>query len=365
MVHFEYIETQEQLQRAALEWCEEKELAIDLECENNLHHYGTFISLIQLSSRSKHWVVDVLVLKEIQLLLDVFLKDTILKVFHDISFDFRILFMQFKCVPRYFFDTQVAALFLGEEKLGLGSLLEKYFQIICEKKFQQMDWTRRPLSKPMLEYASGDTAHLLGLKDVLCDILRERGRVSWVEEECRYLEGQDYTLREQEYKDISGFRSMSVQERAILHVLFDERRKLGRVADKPLFMIFSNKQMLAFVKNPPYNVEGWKRLHGVHPLVKENAVELFRLVEEARTGGGEEYVVERKEKLAPRLYELMLELGERRNVVAKSLGLRGHLLLSEEQMRDMVVGKSFGMLRGWQRELWEKEEVVRKVMGVK
>ncbi len=363
MADFVFIEKQEQLSVAAQEWSTLQEIAVDLECENQLHYYGSFLCLVQLSSRSKNWVIDVLAVPDLSLLWQVFENRAILKVFHDISFDFRILFSQYNCVPKHFFDTQMGALFLGEEKLGLGSLLEKYFNVVCEKKFQQMDWTRRPLSDGMLAYAVQDTAYLLALYDKLCGELVGKGRVEWVREECRYLESEDYTLKEQVYSDISGFRSMSVVERAILHVLFDERKSLAKLANKPAFMIFTNRQLLAFAASPPYSAADWMQLRGVHLTVKENASRLHELVKKARESGGEEYVVVRKEKMPLREYGWMAELGEVRKAKGLKLGIRPSLLLSEEQMRILVLEKSLNCLRTWQKELWKEEELVRRIVG--
>ncbi|OGY55725.1 MAG: hypothetical protein A2912_01280 [Candidatus Buchananbacteria bacterium RIFCSPLOWO2_01_FULL_40_23b] len=362
MAEFTFIDTQQKLMQAAEEWQDLKEIAVDLECENQLHYYGSFLCLVQLSSRNKNWIIDVLAVPDLGPLMLMFEDRRILKVFHDISFDFRILFSQYKCVPKHFFDTQLGALFLGEEKIGLGSLLEKYFGVHCEKKFQQVDWTRRPLSSEMLAYAVQDTAYLLGLYDKLCSELLVLGRVEWVREECRSLESEDYTLREQEHMDISGYKSMMPKERAVLHVLFDERRRLAKLKNVPSFMIFTNRQLIAFSGSLPYSAEDWKHLRGVHPIVKENAQRLHELGQQARSGSGEEYIRERKEKMPMAEYELLTQLGEVKKKIGARLGLRPHLLLSEEQAKDVVLRKSLEGLRSWQKELWKEEEIMKRIM---
>ena len=129
MVSFTYVDTYEGLTEAAAAWKQASELAVDLECENNLHHYGTYISLMQISTKNKNWVVDVLRLGDIKPLLEVLENPAILKIFHDVSFDFRILQDQLSCHPWTVFDTQIAALFLGKEHLGLGDLLKEYFNV--------------------------------------------------------------------------------------------------------------------------------------------------------------------------------------------------------------------------------------------
>jgi len=48
-----YIDTREALDEAFTEWDAEEVLGIDTECENNLHYFGTYLSIIQVSSKEK------------------------------------------------------------------------------------------------------------------------------------------------------------------------------------------------------------------------------------------------------------------------------------------------------------------------
>ena len=132
-IPFTFIDTPEALKKAANEWANENEFGIDLEMENNLHNYGCYTSIIQISSRSKNWIVDTLALKDISSVVKIFEDPSKLKIFHDVTFDFRLLEQEFKCKPRNIFDTEKAAVFLGKESVGLGSLLKEYFDV--EKEF--------------------------------------------------------------------------------------------------------------------------------------------------------------------------------------------------------------------------------------
>ncbi len=349
MADFTYIQTLEQLRLASEAWNQLDELAIDIECENNLHHYGSFISLIQLSAPGKNWIVDVLTLKEIGPLLEVLENPRVKKVFHDVGFDLRILNHQFGCRPRNVFDTQLAALFLGKENLGLGALLEEFFQVKKEKKFQRVDWTRRPLSREMLNYAVEDTAHLLSLKEKLEKELQKINRCEWVREECAFLEEMDFSFHEQTYLDIKGARSLAPVELGRLQVIFEERSRLARTADKPLFMIFDNQRMLDFARNPPLD---WSKLRGVHPLVSRKAQEFAEAVKKARP---ETYPREEKMRMTGYQRQKAKEITELRNQMAEKLGIRAHLVLSNEQIVRAAVSHSLEELRKWQRNLLEKE----------
>ncbi|MFC1723570.1 hypothetical protein ACFL0V_05510, partial [Nanoarchaeota archaeon] len=98
MVGYIYIDTPEKLASESKKWT--SDLGIDLECENNLHHFGEYIAIIQISNGKEHWVVDVLVLDDIKPVIRMLESTKIQKIFHDCNFDLRILDKQFGCKPK-------------------------------------------------------------------------------------------------------------------------------------------------------------------------------------------------------------------------------------------------------------------------
>ncbi len=360
MLPFTYITTLEQLKVAAKEWENLPELALDLECENNLHHYGTYISLIQLSTGKKHWIVDVLLVGDITPLLDVFTNPKVLKVLHDISFDVRILNSQFHCQLNPFFDTQLACFFLGKDSCGLGSLLEAYFDIKKESKFQRVDWTRRPLRDDMLSYAITDAAHLLELKKRLVEELKAKGRLHWIEEECRYHAAELLQYGEQEYDDVSGVKRLPPLNKAVAKVLFEERRRLAQKMDKPPFMIFANGILVDLAQNPQTSVDFWKNIRGVNPVVHNEAANIAARVKQALVESSMDETCAKTPRLAltQDQKDAIEKVTQRRNVLAEKLGMKPYLLIGTDAIRDAVVNKTLSHLRHWQQELLRKEKVV-------
>ncbi len=348
MLEYDYIDTDEKLRLAAEFWTDE--IAIDLECENNLHHYGTFISLVQISTRERNWILDVLKVKNPKELITILHNPKIQKVFHDVSFDLRILFNQFNCKPKNIFDTLIAALFLNKENLGLGSLFEEYFDLKKEKKFQRVDWTKRPLSKEMLEYATKDSAYLLELRDILTKELIKMERLEWVTQENKHLEEIDFTFNEQEYTGVSGVKSMNPEERGRFKVLFEQRNKIAEEIDYPPYKIIRNAQLLAFARNPPYSVNSWKQLRGIHPLVKKRAELFYNAVKNAS-----EDVLERPvmKKFTIQQRNQVKKITELRNQIAEKLQLKPHLLLTTDELRQVVIQKTISFLRQWKQEVLE------------
>ncbi len=357
MVIFTFIQTPDQLAEAAELWEKEAEIAFDLECENNLHHYGTYITLFQVSTRKANWIVDILALKTIDPLVHVLENPKVLKILHDVSFDLRILHHQFQCRPKNLFDTQLAAMLLGKEKVGLGALLEEYFHVEKDRKFQRVDWTRRPMTPAMLQYAAGDTAHLLRLKDTFLGELMQQKKDAWMEQERKHLEEIEFRYEEQHYLDLPGAKRCSPEERARLHVLFDERQRLAMKVDKPVFFVFSNKLLLEWIKNPPPD---WTRLQGVHPIVRSEARVLQQKVNNA---GREEYDLVQSKRLSPEEFSWIEELAELRKSIGQAYELPGHMVINNDQIWQMVETKCLDGFRSWQKEILLKHELVKKIVG--
>ena len=86
-------------------------------------------------------------------------------VFHDADYDLRLLQQDYGWHVRTIFDTMIAAQLLGYTAFGLAALLERFFDVKLDKKHQRADWSMRPLTRDMLDYAAQDTRYLLQLRD--------------------------------------------------------------------------------------------------------------------------------------------------------------------------------------------------------
>lgn len=349
-VEYEYIETEHQLKKVAKILQEAHSIAVDLECENNLHHYGMYISLIQLSTRKAHFIVDVLKLKDIEALLPVFEDSDIQKIFHDISFDVRILRHQFLCYPKNIFDTELAARFLGKPNIGLGPLLNEYFGFEKQKKFQMADWTRRPLTEKMLAYAIQDTAYLIALRDELKKELKEKKVYQWFKEELHHLEYKELNNKHPTFKDVKGYKQLNDEQKNILKRLYALREKFAKHVDMPPHFIINNSKLIDIVKRPPRSGNAWRRMKGVHPIVKRRAHACFEEVNKARR-----HITPMPEP-KPKRYSQeqrnhFARLNQAREKLAKKHNLYSHLILSKEQMQHIVLDKNLESLRNWQKRL--------------
>ncbi len=349
MINFTYIDSDIELQKAGEEWQRATVIGVDVECENNLHHYGTHLSLIQLSTHDKNWIVDILKIKQPKPILELMENPKIQKIFHDVGFDLRILNRDLKCRVHNIFDTQTAALLLGKVEIGLGPLAKEYFGVEKEERFQMADWTRRPLTQEMLEYATKDSAYLIKLRDILTAELEKLGRVKWLEEHFAQLSEKDWEYKEPTFYDMKGLRDFSDRERAILKRLYILREKLAERVDRPVHFVISNKKMKELAVSPPKTLAEWSSMRGVHPVVRAWAKVFF---EEVNKGKREllPLPVPIRKRLTPAQRVLLKKISEKRDTLAAELKIPAHLIISKDQMIQVVVSGTKG-IHHWQKDL--------------
>ncbi len=350
-VKFTLVNTKEKLDLMVEELSNETLLAIDLECENNLHHYGSYISLIQISTpKKRNFIVDTISLKNIGGLKDIFEDSSIEKIFHDISFDLRILKHEFSCNPKNIFDTELAAVFLGKEDIGLGSLLKQYFNFDKQKKFQMADWTKRPISDEMLCYAIQDTSFLIDLRTELIKELNEKNLMDWFKEELFFLEEKDLIHKEPDYFDLKGFSKLSNKEKTILKYLFKVRERIAKKVDRPYHFIINNRRLIELSKKPLPSIDAWKSIKGVHPQVKRMAKDFFEAVKKAKDNV-ESFPKEKSYRYNQEQRNHFALLNRIRDELSSSTGLKPFLILNKDQMKQIVLNKNQDSLRSWQKNL--------------
>jgi ribonuclease D len=261
------IQTQDELERLFERLRNEPLLAVDTEAAS-FHRYRDRVYLLQLSSRQETAVVDPLSVTNLASLGEVLANSSTEIVFHDADYDLRLLHQEYGFRGRRLFDTRIAAQLLNEPGVGLAALLEKYLGVRLDKRYQRADWSARPLTREMLEYAAADTRHLPALRDLLKERLRERSRLEWAEEEFELLSETRRGAPEQDepgYLRLKGAKALGGRELAILRELFQWREELARRTDKAAFRILNHEPMLLMAKSPPRDLAALKAVRGMGP----------------------------------------------------------------------------------------------------
>jgi ribonuclease D len=259
------IQSQPELEQLVARLRSKPLLAVDTEAAS-FHRHRDRVYLLQISSREETAIIDPLAVDSLTVLGTLLAEPTIEVVFHDADYDLRLLHQEYGINASNLFDTRVAAQLLNEPGVGLAALLEKYLGVHLDKRFQRADWSARPLSAEMLEYAAADTRHLPELRDILQKRLLALGRLPWAEEEFELLAQVRWSPQstdEPAYLRMKGAKALSGRSLAVLRELYLWRDELAQRLDRAAFRILNNEPMLAMAKSPPADLVALKEVRGI------------------------------------------------------------------------------------------------------
>ncbi len=280
---YAYIDTAESLARLTKELHGAARVVVDVEADG-LHHYTDKVCLIQLSFCGKNYIIDPLAGFALTGFFEVLAEKEL--ILHGADYDLRMLKKTFGFRPKApVFDTMLAAQVLGFEKIGLAALVEKFFGIVLHKGSQKSDWSRRPLTQALLDYAAADTKYLEAIAGALAESLRELSRVDWHRECCSRVVKSTGLPDKSEAKEawrIKGSSRLPPQVLAFVRELWKWRDGEARRRDRPSFMIMHNDDILEIanwrVKNLQVPLSQGpaflKRFHGEVLTRFENAVRI-------------------------------------------------------------------------------------------
>jgi ribonuclease D len=247
-----YLDEVSEVDRFLSEISDVKELALDTEGAS-FHRFLDRIYLLQISTRERNAIIDPLPIGSPAKLGRLLQSKDVEVVFHDADYDLRLLHQDYGWHVTKIFDTRIASQLLGIKSFGLAALLEQFFDVKLDKKHQRADWSMRPLTPDMLQYAAQDTRYLLQLKDHMTLELERRGRLRWAEEEFARLEGTRWETEEsmEGFLRLKGARDLSRRELAILREVANWRDTVAAQLDRATFRVMGNEVLLELARRAP------------------------------------------------------------------------------------------------------------------
>lgn len=286
MAAFELITTPKALAALVEKLANEPCIALDTEA-SSFHRYKESVCLIQISTRDLTFLIDPLAVPELDPLGTLLAKPGMEVVIHDADYDLRILAKHHGIRVENVFDTLVAAELLNEPEIGLAALLGKYQGIAVDKKFQKADWSKRPLPQPMLDYAAGDTSHLIALRDILKEKLIAKGRWFWAEEEFELLTDAPFNIAPNEeplFLRMKGAKMLKPPQLAILREVHAWRESVAERQDRASFMILGNDVLLSLATDPPASIADIASRRGVNErMLEKHGLRILAAVNKGRS----------------------------------------------------------------------------------
>ena len=267
-----YLDKIPEVDRFLSEISDVKELALDTEGAS-FHRFLDRIYLLQISTRKQSAIIDPLPIGSPAKLGQLLQSKAVEVVFHDADYDLRLLHQDYGWHVTNIFDTRVASQLLGIKSFGLAALLDQYFDVKLDKKHQRADWSMRPLTTDMLEYAAQDTRYLLQLKDQMKGELERRGRLHWAEEEFARLEGTRWEVEEsmEGFLRLKGARDLSRRELAVLREIANWRDTVAAQLDRATFRVMGNEALFEIARRAPKNTTELGAIKGVPKGMIERA----------------------------------------------------------------------------------------------
>ncbi len=260
-IESQVIDTAADLEETVRSLEKEKAVAVDLEADS-MYHYQEKVCLIQIATEKISVVIDPLAIKDLFPLKPLFSRPDIKKIFHGADYDVRSLYRDFKIRINNLFDTELACRYLGIKETGLQAVLKTFFNVNVDKKYQKKDWSKRPLPKEMMAYASKDVIYLLPLARMLIHKLKKIDRMTWVLEECEDLSNVRPVLSNEAplFMKFKGAGRLKSRSLAVLEALLQFRKRVAEKKDRPLFKIIGNESIMKIATARPVTLRRLKNI---------------------------------------------------------------------------------------------------------
>lgn len=243
--------------RSYLKKIKEKDLhiiALDIEAECNCHAYGERLCLAQIFDGVDSVIIDPFNLDNASLKL-LFENTHILKVMYDAGSDLSVLKNSTGIEIKSILDLRPAVELLHYEKKDLHSVIAFELGTVLEKKrkYQQYDWTKRPVAGQAIEYALNDVRYLFALKDIILAKLYAKKLLETFYLKNVQIQNKDYTRDpEDKYKKISGYSRLQDDEKKTFRRVFDIRDKYAKQCNLPPHYVIHKADIIRVVNDVKY-----------------------------------------------------------------------------------------------------------------
>jgi len=287
----------------------------------------------------------------------------VLKVFHAGGQDIEIIYNLTGKTPEPVFDTQIAAMALGQnEQIGYSNLVDSWLGVTLDKGARFTDWSRRPLNDRQIEYAIGDVTHLSTIFPLLLDKLRETGRGMWINDEMEKLANpENYTSDMNTIWRRIKFQGRNLEALGRLKALAAWREHEAQSKNLPRGRIIRDETLADIAGHPPKNQAKLGQIRGLSAGWKNNdigrrMIETLEAAEplphdELPSRAGRRPKLGKDNALVGDLIKLLLKIR------SAEINVASRLLARADDIERLVGGQRDGiaLLEGWRYEQFGKD----------
>lgn len=318
--------------------------------------YYPILSLIQIavkkSDEQKLFIVDAISGVDLQPFLEIIFDKEITKILHASLQDLQIFCQKFGIdqggildgLENSIIDTQIMANFCGFNfNTGYSSLSEILLEKQIDKTLQRSDWQKRPLAPDQLDYAISDVIFLEEIHLKLSEILAQKNRIKWYEEEMKIFVTKIISeSKENLFKNFS-FKGRSREEVSKIKNLILWRENWAKKLDLPRqhFMRDYVVERVAYSQDFDLNLDEQK-IDEIKKILAQD-VEIEDKITVKDEGN---FMNDRQKDLYKKAKELIAEIAREEN-------LKEQLLITSQTLKNIVCTKKpmEDMLQGWRYSL--------------
>nr|WP_294810220.1 ribonuclease D [uncultured Sphingomonas sp.] len=299
--------------------------------------------------------------------------EDVLKVFHAGGQDIEIVYNLTGKTPHPLFDTQVAAMALGQgEQIGYSNLVDTYLGITVDKGARFTDWSRRPLDKRQIDYAICDVTYLSEIFPKMLEKLRKTGRGAWLDQEMeRLADPENYRNDPDQAWQRVRVSSRKPEVLGRLKALARWRELEAQGKDLPRGRIIKDETLADLAGTPPRKQVDLARIRGLSPAWGGNDIggRLMAALEGAKPMSADELPARDDRKpalgkdgaLVADLLKLLLKIR------AKEINVAARLLARSDDLEALAAGvrENLPILEGWRFEQFGRDalELVEGQLG--
>lgn len=326
--------------------------------------YYSELCLVQIANETEAAAIDPMaegidLTPMLELLTD---NHDVLKVFHAAGQDIEIFVNMTGKAPQPMFDTQIAAMALGQgEQIGYSNLVDMWLNIQIDKGARFTDWSRRPLDKRQIDYAIADVTHLSKLFPMMLEKLQETGRGRWLNDEMEKLTNADQYIHDPN----DMWRRVKVRSRAPdvlgrVKALAAWREHEAQHKNIPRGRVVKDETLADIAVHPPKKQSDLGRVRGLSASWKTNDIgmRMMKAIEGSKALSKDDMPDKRRSggngrdgALVADLLKLLLKIRSR------EINVASRLITKADELEQLASGEREGLnlLQGWRYEQFGKD----------
>jgi ribonuclease D len=330
-------------------------LALDTEFVREQTYYPQ-LGLLQIASADRVACIDPLALPTLEPLLERIYDPAVTKVLHAAHQDLEIFFHWRGAVPEPVFDTQLAALVLGDgHQVGYAALVRQQLGVDLDKTHTRVDWRCRPLVPEWLTYAADDVRYLPELYRRQHAALVERGWLAALTEDFQALTAPERYRQDPEeaWRRVREHQRLGGAQRAVLRALAAWRERQASSHDRPRRWILADAPLIELARRMPATLAELSGIPGLPATTRQRHGEtLLDLIVAARAVPPEQWpALPHRPRLAPariaRVDELLALIEER----ATAHGIAPLAVAGRREVENLLAGQDSPLCHGWRAAL--------------